>query len=104
MLRRSNKSSSSQGLGIGLSIGRKICEALGGEIKIKHSKPNQGTTFEFSIECQRDNYIEESDNLSVEVSSHMSKAFLDRREKLKVKVGKAFQEDDSLLIMSDRSA
>ena len=102
MSRGSNKPNN-VGLGVGLSISKRICQQLGGDVKIKHSKLEQGSTFEFSIECQREAYIEESDNLSLSFNSQASQAFLARREKLKVKVGKTFQEDDSSFTMHERS-
>ena len=84
------------GLGLGLSICKRICNSLGGDIRLKSSKLKQGSVFEFSIACQKDNYIDDSDAVSFSVnSSQMSNAFILKREKLKVKVGKTFQEDEN---------
>ena len=39
------------GLGLGLSICKRICHALGGEIKVKSSRAKKGVSFEFHIGC-----------------------------------------------------
>lgn len=38
------------GTGLGLSIARRLAEQMGGELLVRHSRPGQGSLFEFGIE------------------------------------------------------
>ena len=89
------------GLGLGLSICKRICNALAGDIRVLSSRSKKdGTTFEFFIGFLRfDSYGDESDGTSLAAmsnrSSTHSQAFLMRRERHKVRTGKSYQSDDS---------
>ena len=74
------KKSRSAGLGLGLSICKRICKSLKGNIKVKASKMKVGTIFEFYIECKKDPLGDDSEwSLSQKFSgrsSSKSQAFL----------------------------
>ena len=74
------------GMGLGLSICKRVCESLNGNISVK-SSPGVGSTFVFSIEAKKDpNTLDAddttSDSISTSERSHMF--FKERKEKLKV--------------------
>lgn len=55
------------GLGLGLSICKRICTSLGGDIMVRDANKNRGSIFEFTLACHKDTYEDESESLSVDM-------------------------------------
>ena len=83
------------GIGLGLSICKRLCEGLDGRIYVK-STQHHGSTFVFTVKCRKEINSMEEDTMTSESLSSSDKSmklYRERKEKLKVLVDKKFKED-----------
>ncbi len=67
-MQRKNNVIQSAGLGLGLSICKLICKSLSGDIRVQSSKLRSGSMFEFTMSCQKDAFLDDSENISIDMS------------------------------------
>ena len=91
------------GMGLGLSICKKVCQSLNGDLQVK-SKPGLGSIFTFSIAVKKDqNTLDEDDSTSSQTTSERSRMFFkQRKEKLRVQIDKKFKEDINKISEDDQ--